>query len=261
MKILVCVKQVPDPDIELSIAPGEKWITVPEKSALRMNRYDAFALEEALGIKDSFPASSEISIDCVSVGSDNVRAILRRSLALGADSAFHIRAADSGCPDPFQTAALIADLAKGHSYNLILAGLMAEDDMHGLVGALVAEMLGYPCATAVMSQEINPGGTQIEVEREIEAGRREVVRLRLPAVLTIQSGINTPRYPALSSLLRAAKQEIATIDARRLTGPGRSVRITALSCPGIPAKGVFLEGTPPDKARALLDVFHAHSFI
>ncbi len=261
MKILVCVKQVPDAEETLAIDRQGLWITDQDSTVFRMNRFDEFALEEALRIKERFSEDAAVCIDSVSVGPPRVRVTLKKSLALGAENAFHIVAAEEGWLSPFDTATLIASLAEGAGYDLILAGVMAEDDMQGLVGSFVAEILGYPCATAVMHQEIEGGGKKIAAEREIEAGRRECLRLDLPAVLTVQSGINLPRYPTLSNVLRAKDQEIVTIAAGRLARLQKRERVVSLSYPETSSKGTFLEGTQRQKARALLQALHAKSFI
>ncbi len=260
MKILVCVKQVPDAEAPLSVDPRGDWITVPEGMVLRMNRFDTFALEEAVRIRERFPGREAVCIHSVSVGPPRVREVLKKSLALGADEAFHILLEGEGFVSPFETAGLIASLA-GADYDLVLAGVMAEDDMQGLVGSLLAECLGYPCATAVMHQRIDEDARRVSVQREIEAGRRECLELDLPAVLTVQSGINRPRYPRLTDALRARKQEPVTIEAGRLGALAQRERLVSLLRPRRSTRGVFLEGSARDKARALLQALHEESFL
>ena len=261
MKILVCVKQVPDAEERLSIDPGGTWITGRDTTVFRMNRFDEFALEEAMRIKERFSDSVDVSIDSVSVGPERVRSTLKKSLTLGAENGFHLLVKEEGYRSPFDTAALIASFAAGTGYDLILAGVMAEDDMQSLVGSFVAEMLGCPCATAVMYQEIRDDWQRITVEREIEAGRRERLQLNLPAVLTVQSGINSPRYPTLTHVLRAKDQEIVTISAESLAVLQNRERVVSLSYPEMSSTGTFLEGTAQEKARALLQALHGKSFI
>jgi len=261
MKILVCVKQVPDAEELLPIDPEGSWITGQDGMVFRMNRFDEFALEEAMRIKERFSGSIDVTIDSVSVGPERVRSTLKKSLALGAENGFHILVEEEGYLSPFDTAALIASFAGGGDYGLILAGVMAEDDMQSLVGSFVAEILGYPCATAVMYQEVRDDRKRITVEREIEAGRRERLRLNLPAVLTVQSGINSPRYPTLTNVLRAKDQEIVTISAGRLAVLQKRERVVSLAYPEISSQGTFLEGTAQEKAQALLQALHGKAFI
>ncbi len=260
MKILVCVKQVPDAEAPLCMDSRGDWITAPGDMVLRMNRFDAFALEEAVRIREHFQDTGAVVIHSVSVGPRRVRETLKKSLALGVEEAFHILLEGEGYVSAFDTAALIASFADG-DYDLILAGVMAEDDMQGLVGSLVAECLGYPCATAVMRQRMREDFRGIHVHREIEAGRRELIEMKLPAVLTVQSGINRPRYPRLTDVLRARKQEPVTIAAGRLAKPAARERLVSLSRPPRPSRGVFLQGSPREKARALLQALHEESFL
>jgi len=261
MKTLVCVKQVPDTEALLSIDPGGKWIAPQDATAFRMNRFDEFALEEAMRIKERFSGRIDVSIDSVSVGPARVRPTLKESLARGADNGFHIRVEEAGYISPFDTATLIAAFAEKGGYDLILTGVMAEDDMACLVGSLIAEILGYPCATAVISQKMKAEGRRIDVEREIEAGCRECLQLDLPAVLTIQSGINSPRYSSLSNVMRASRQKIPTISAEQLAARQKTEQVSALFYPEKRSGGKILEGTPREKAQVLLRELHGKALI
>ncbi len=261
MKILVCVKQVLDTEAPLSPDNQGKWVAQPEIADFRMNRFDEFALEEALLIKEQFSDQIDVTVDSVSVGPNRVRLTLKKSMALGADNGFHIQVDEAGYLSPFDTAALIAAFAAEGGYDLILTGVMAEDDMASLVGSFIAEIIGYPCATAIMQQEIRDRGKHIYVEREIEAGFREYLRLDLPAVLTVQSGINSPRYSSLSNVMRAKDQEIPTIPAEQLADIQKPEQVTSLYYPEMPSRGKVLNGTPQEKARALLRELHEKSLI
>ena len=261
MKLLVCVKQVPDSEGHLSISQEGSWVTYEDKTVFRMNRFDEFALEEALLIRDRISHAKKTSIDAISVGPPRARLTLKKAMAMGADEGIHIREDQDRYMSPFDTASLIAFYAKDKAYDMILAGVMAEDDMHCLVGQFIAEILEYPCATSVIHQEIINDGSEISVEREIETGRRECLRLKLPAVLTIQSGINTPRYPSLSNVIRARDQKIITIDAEKLQTLEKREELVLLSYPEPSSKGLFLEGTQREKAQTLLRILHEKSFI
>jgi len=260
MNILVCVKQVPDPELPLSISPDGTWIG-HEPKAFKMNHFDRFALEEAVLIRKGLLPEEKTCIDAVSVGPQRVAATLKRALAMGADNANHILLNDDSYMSPFDTASLIASWAKDKSYQLILTGVMAEDDMHCVVGQFIGEILAFACATSVIHQEIMDEGRGIYVEREVESGRRECLRLRLPAVLTLQPGINTPGYPSLSNMLRAADQEILTIGQGELPSLGQRDRLVSLRQPERSSRGVFMEGTMVEKARALVKIFHEKSLI
>jgi electron transfer flavoprotein beta subunit len=261
MKLLVCVKQVRDIDGPLSINQEGSWVAHEAKTAFRMNRFDEFALEEALLIRDHIAHDKQTSIDAVSVGPPRTTSTLKKAMAMGADAGIHILVGQDRYMSPFDTASLIASYAKDKAYDMILAGVMAEDDMCCLVGQFIAETLEYSCATSVIHQEIINEGREISVEREIESGRRECLRLSLPAVLTIQSGINTPRYASLSNIIRARDQKIITIDAGNLHTLGKREEIVSLSHPEHSLKGFFIHGTQREKAQKLLRILHEKSFI
>jgi len=260
MKLLVCVKQVPDSEAHLLINQEGSWIAHEDKTAFRMNRFNEFALEEALLIRDQNSHDEKTSIDAISVGPPRVSFTLKKAMAMGVDEGIHILEDQDRYMSPFDTASLIASYAKKKGYDLILAGVMAEDDMHCLVGQFIAEILEYPCATSVIHQKII-NDNEIYVEREIETGRRICLQLNLPAVLTIQSGINAPRYPSLSNVIRAKDQKIVPIDAQKLRIREKREELISLSYPEPSSKGLILDGTQREKAQALLRIMHEKSFI
>ncbi len=249
MKLLVCVRQVPDPEYPLRIDASRKWIEPLPRERYRMNRYDEFALEEALRIREAFPGTR---IEALSVGPKRAAGTVERALAMGADEGIHILLGDERYRMPQETAALIAAHAGSENYDLILAGVMAEDDMQGQVGPMIAALLGYPWSTAVMSQKLAPDDRRIDVERELEGGRREAVALSLPALLTVQSGINHPRYPALSHVLRARSQPLTTIDERAIAPPEACESVVCLEEPVPAASCTFLTGSGEQKAGELV---------
>ena len=261
MKLLVCIKQVPDSEVHLPINQEGSWVTYEDKTAFRMNRFDEFALEEALLIRDHISHDKQTSIDAVSVGPPGTTLALMKAMAMGADEGIHILGDQDSYMSPFDTASLIASYAKDKAYDMILTGVIAEDDMSCLVGQFIAEILEYSCATSVIQQEIINDGSEISVEREIESGRRECLRLNLPAVLTVQSGINTPRYPSLSNVIRAGDQKIITIDAENLQTLGKREELVSLSYPEPSLQGLFIDGTQSEKAQTLLRILHEKSFI
>jgi electron transfer flavoprotein beta subunit len=193
MEILVCIKQVGD--------NGD------------MNRFDAHALEEALELKEQLAAQNlgPISVDVVTVGPPEAGKIIRRAFGMGADRGYHIVNKETGYISSFVTASRLAVVAKKTSYDLILTGIMSEDMMEGQTGPMLAKIMGLPCATGVVKISLPAGDNAIEVEREMENGFRDCLVIRLPAVLTTQAGINTPRYPNLSNMLTAGQKEITSL--------------------------------------------------
>ncbi len=264
MKILVCVKQILDPESVFRISASGERIEVGPGALFRMNRYDEFALEEALRIREAFPGTR---IDALSAGPERTAQTVRRALEMGADEGIHLVLSDECYRTPFEIASLIGAYARDRQYDLILAGVMAEDDMQAQVGPMLAEILGYPGVTAVISIRLPHPSGAIHVERELEGGRREAFELTLPALLTLQSGINRPRYPALSHVLRARSQALITIDAAQtpaadpfsLTAPREW--IVNLEEPAPLKTGVILPGSPMEKAEKLLWILQERALL
>ena len=207
MKIAVLIKQVPGSDSAFRPSENELWIEEMQIQ-YEMNESDAYALEEALLIKEA-QGSGEVVVVCMGPSS-RVSKVLREALAKGADRAIHIVEDSPLETDPYQIANILSESVKSESFDLILSGLQSVDLGMGQTGVLLGTMLGMPTATLVMSTEIN--GDKIRVKRELESGWFQWVTLPLPACLSIQSGINTPRYPSLKGIMGAKKKEIKTIN-------------------------------------------------
>ncbi len=258
MNILVCTKQVPDSESSILIDDKAAWIRSEEISEFRMNRLDEFALEEAVRIKETF---SDATVDAISAGPDRSTEIIRRSIGMGADAGIHVDTGSGGYISSFEIASWIAEYARGKQYDLILTGAMSEDNMQGQVGPMIAKLLVRPCATAVIFEKIAPDKKKIYVEREIEGGSRDRLELPLPAVLTIQSGINTPRYPSLSNLLRANKQKLIQIHIADLAQRASAEKIAQIVYPQKTRAGTSLKGTAEEKARRLVDILRKRALL
>jgi electron transfer flavoprotein beta subunit len=258
MKILVCIKAVPETEAFIRIAPDARSIQTDPAAPLRMNCYDELALEQALLIRDDFP---DTRIEGISVGPKRSETILKRVLGLGADHGIHIRTDTEGCLSPALIAAWIAAVARGRGYDLLLAGVMSEDGLHGQVGPLIAEHLSLPCATAIVCTRIIPGNKIVSAERVPAEGLRDVLELSLPAVLTILGGVQKPRYPSLSNILRAKEQGLELITAAPPGSPGAHPQIIRFKYPQKTRAGRFLEGSPQQKAQELLSVLREKSFL
>ncbi|MBU0991233.1 MAG: electron transfer flavoprotein subunit beta/FixA family protein [Proteobacteria bacterium] len=258
MKILVCVKQVPYQGSPLEIQEDICWIRDHEDVAYCMNRYDEYAIEEALLLSESFP---DTHVDAVSVGPERVSKTLRKALAFGAGHGIHILARSEKPLSPFETASLIASYAKKENYDLVFTGVMAEDDMQCLVGPMLAKCLCIPCQTAAIKTILDPHAKKITVQSEVEGGFYETSALTLPALVTVQSGINIPRYPALSNVLRSKSQKLTVIDAESLSANSEREVLSDISLPEKPDKGVILTGLPEEKADRLLTILHEKSLL
>jgi electron transfer flavoprotein beta subunit len=258
MRILVCIKQVPDSDSPILIDENNAWIRSEEISEYRMNRLDEFALEEAVLIKELL---SEAKIDAIGVGTDRTQEVIKRSIGMGADTGIHLVTESDGYHSSFEIAAWIAEYVRGKQYDLILTGAMSEDNMQGQVGPMIAGRLSMPCATAVIFEKMASDKRTIYVEREIEGGNRGTLELKLPAVLTIQSGINTPRYPSLSNLLRANRQKLERVPVAELGHMPCHERLVRIVYPQKTRSGIVLTGTEEEKATQLIRIFREKALL
>ncbi len=249
MNILVCIKQVCETDSPIQINDYAGWIQTDAITGYKMNRLDEFAVEEAVLLKEAYP---ETTIDAITVGPDRSAEVIKRAIGMGVDHGVHINIESEGYMSPFAIASGIAGYARGKHYSLIFAGVMSEDLMQGQVGPMLAACLSLPWATAVIRQQLAQDTKSIFVEREIEGGSRDTLQLQLPAVLTIQSGINTPRYPSLSNLLRANKQKLETFQGKDLAQPEQRENVVRVTYPEKSRSGTFLAGTRLEKANQFI---------
>jgi electron transfer flavoprotein beta subunit len=240
MKILVCLKQVPDTETKIKVAadgksldPADvKWITSP---------YDEYALEEALRLKES--AGAEVT--AATVGDDRAKDILRNAFALGADNAVLIKGDGQG--DTLAIASILASYAKDKGFDLVLSGNKGIGGDNSAVGPMLAEMLGFAQANVVVKLEVADG--KFRAEREIEGGT-EVVEGSLPAVITAQKGLNEPRYASLKGIMAAKKK---TMEEVEISGHAPATSVSGMALPPARPEGRKLEGDAAAQAKALLD--------
>jgi electron transfer flavoprotein beta subunit len=246
MKIVVCIKQVPARDALLVIAEGG-WIRETD-IGFEMNEPDSFALEEALRLKEKHTGE----VIAVSMGPERVKQTIKEALAKGADRGMHIVDDKVHTLDPLGAAKLLAAAIEREKPDLVLTGLQSDDHGFGQTGVLLADRLGLPHATLIM--QIGVEGDRLRVKRELEAGWFQWVELPLPAVLTIQSGINKVRYATLKGIMSAKKKEIATISRESLGVTHEPTqRIERIYVPTKTKKTEFLTGTPKEAAAKLLE--------
>ncbi|NOZ73960.1 MAG: electron transfer flavoprotein subunit beta/FixA family protein [FCB group bacterium] len=211
MKIGVLVKQVPGSEASLRIQPDQSWI---DESTLEfeMNESDSYALEEALQICEK---TGEGEVVAISMGpAVRTTKVLREALAKGAHRAIHIVEEMPYEIDPMLVGQIIKNAIAEEQFDLLLSGLQSNDLSQGQTGLLVGEMLGMNTATLIMETEIQDGS--IRVKRELEGQWFQWITIPLPAVLTIQSGINQPRYPSLKGIMGAKKKEIKAVSKEDL---------------------------------------------
>lgn len=248
MKSLVLVKQVPDANSVFRINAEGTWIDESNLS-FAMNEYDRYALEELLKLKDAGKLEEVVAL---TVGQKEAGSVLRTCLAMGADRAIHVKHDAPSKVDPLSIARIIVAATRDEGFSLILAGLQADDDNHTQIGGLVAGLLDWPSATAVMALELREGGT-LRVERELENNELQVIDLTLPAVLSVQTGINSPRYATLKGIMGAKKKPMTSLSATDLGVEAASgMRSVSLSPPPTGKGAEVLSGSPDEVAAQLV---------
>ena len=208
MKIIVAIKQVPVRDSQLRVEANGRWIQEADLS-FEINEPDAYALEEALQLKEKH--GGEVIALCA--GPARAAQTIREALAKGADRAIHIEE-DILTLDTLGVAKLLAGAVKAENPDLILTGLQSDDLGYGQTGVVLAELMGIPSSTIIMQVEVN--GASIRVKRELEDGWFQHITMPLPAVLTIQSGINKLRYATLMGIKKAKSKEIKRVTLAEL---------------------------------------------
>ena len=249
MKIVVAIKQVPERDAQVHIDSSGKWI---DESNIQwaLNESDAYALEEALQLKEKH--GGEVVV--CSAGPARVAQVIREALARGADRGIHVEDDALASADAFVTSAALAAAMKDEAFDLILTGLQSDDQGFAQVGVVLAERLGLPHATIIMEVQADPSasgpGGALRVKRELEGGWFQWVSMPLPAVLTIQSGINQLRYATLKGIMAAKKKEIRTMPMPAGVAPRQ--KIVSLYVPEKGKKTQMIEGSPADAAKELV---------
>jgi len=247
LKIIVCIKQVPAKDAPLRIEEGAAWIREADIS-FETNEPDSFALEEALRLKEKHGGE----VIALSMGPERVKQTIKEALAKGADRGIHILDGAFHQLDPLNSARALAAAIQKENPDLVLTGLQSDDHGFGQSGVLLAELLDRPHATIIMSIEVTDG--RMKLKRELEAGWFQWMECPLPAVLSIQSGINKVRYATLKGIMAAKKKEIATI-ARESLGVDATPtqKIERIYVPQKTKKTEFLQGTAKEAAAKLLE--------
>ena len=207
MKIIVLMKQVANKDAVLRIGPDEKWINEADISQ-QTNESDGYALEEALRVKE---AKGEGEVIVCSLGPQSAKTVIKDALARGADRAIHVVHDTPNKLSPYQIAMAIADAIREEKADLVFTGLQSDDASYGQTGVVLAELLGIPHATIVIEVDRGSLGDTLRVKRELESGWYQWFTYKLPALLTIQSGISQIRYASLKGIMAAKKKEIRDV--------------------------------------------------
>jgi len=251
MEIIVCVKRVPlTQEVDLEINPQKTDIR-KDMLAYSINEWDNYAIEEAVLLKEKHGGN----VTAVTVGSEEDEEVLRRCLAMGADKAIRI---DPGklSLDSVAVSKTLAQVIKGMPHDLVLTGVQADDVNEGSVGTMVAELLGLAHASVVRAVDSEGDGATVRVE--LEGGVDEVSKIKTPALLCIQTGINEPRYVSIMGIRKAAKKELNVVKVEDLGLPLEDLApwttVEQLYLPPETEGAEFIEGDPATVAEAILRI-------
>jgi len=255
MDIIVCVKHVPETaEADLRIDATGKAI---EKSVLvfDINEWDDYALEEAVRLKEKFGGT----VTAVTLGSEEADATLRKCLARGADVAIRLSDPKFEGSDGYATAKILSRAVKGLPFNLILTGGQAGDDGYAVVGAILGELLGVSHATMVKKIEVN--GDVARVNRELEGGFEEILEVKLPAVFSVSTGINEPRYVSIMGTRKAMQKEIKVVglsgtelSENEVGEAGSWIKVEKMYVPPVEKQAEFLKGSPDEIASKIAEI-------
>ncbi len=246
MKILVCIKQVPDMESKFSL-DGTWYSTVD--LAWRMNEYDEFGVEQAVSLKEQLK-DGDITVLCI--GPARVKETMKKALAMGCDRGVHIEDDDSAGRDPFTIASIIAEFARDKEFDLIFCGMQSQDRASAQVGIMTAEILSIPAVSTIVDFKYESG--TIQVKRELEGGTKSLVSTTTPALLTCQLGLNSPRYPTLPNIMKAKKKELLSLPVADFLKEASRQETAEIFFPEKKSGGLILEGDPAELAEELLRI-------
>ena len=255
MNIVVFVKRVPETaDADLSIDKSGRDI-VKSGLVFDLNEWDSYAMEEAILIKEKQGGT----VTVLSMSGEESNETLRKCLAMGADDALRLTDPAFAGSDGYATAKVLAAAIQKIPFDLILTGTQAEDDGYAQVGVVLAALLGLPHASLVNHLEVYD--RKINVHRELEGGLEEVLEIDLPAVVTVQTGLNEPRYVSIMGIRKVAKKEIKTykaldlhLKAEEVGLSGSGIRVERISLPPVGEGAQILEGKMEEIAGKVLDI-------
>lgn len=258
MNIIVCVKQIPNPELQFRVREDGRDI-VREGLTYQVNGPDEYALEEAVRMKERYGGK----VTALSAGPERVKEVLRQSMAKGADEAVRIDLREGWEFDPSVVATVLAKAIEGMEYDLILTGVQSEDYAHASSGPLIASLLGIPHASVAAKVELKEG--RVKVHRELEGGLQEVLSLPLPALLTVQFGINEPRYASVATILKATRQPIREVNLENLgiaeAGLSMGISVKRMYVPEETHKAEMIDGTPEEVAKRLMTILREKGLV
>lgn len=251
MNIIVCIKRVPmTQEVDLEIDAGGKKVKT-DALAYVINDWDNYCIEEAVRLQESLGGS----VAAITIGGEDDEEVLRRALAMGADRAVRIDP-EGREMDAFVISRILAKAIQGMPFDLILTGVQADDDNSAAVGIMLAEHLGVSHAAVVTGITPTPGEARVRVE--LEGGMDEVSRIQLPSLLTIQTGINEPRYVSIMGIRKAGKKELTVIPLADLglseDDLAPRTRIEEVFLPPETTGAEMIEGDPDTVASELIRI-------
>ena len=251
MKICVLIKQVPDKDSPLTIA--DDHLSLDDNNITWVsNESDNYALEEALLLKEKHDGE----VVACTLGSESSRQVLKDAMAKGADRGIFLSDSKFDSLDVLSIAKVFASALKDENFDLIMTGLQSDDQGNSQLGILIAELMNMSNASLVMSTEVLDNNT-IKVKRELEDGWFQWTTLSLPASISIQSGLNTPRYATLKGIMMVKNKTVDEFNGESIPGLDLSsqAKLKKMYVPEKSKETVFIDGTPDEIAGKLVDVF------
>lgn len=249
MKIVVAVKQVAVLGDEVELAGDERDV---DRGYLdfALNEWDACANEEALRVRERLDGEGEVVV--VTVGDREADQALRRCLAMGADRAIRVWSSELAGADPITVARALARVIEPEEPDLVFAGVQSSDSVQGATGTALAELLGLPRVAVVTKVEFDHASRSVTVDRELEGGLIDVTEVDTPALLTIQTGTNEPRYATLRAIKQAEQQEIQVVEPD--VSPAPAYRIRRMFVPPRGERAEMLDGTPAEIAQRIAGI-------
>lgn len=252
MNILVLLKQTFDTEEKIILKDGQ---ISEEGVEFVINPYDEYAVEEAIKIKEEL--GGEVTI--LSIGPERTETSIRTALAMGADKAILVDDPEV-FGDEYTTAKVLANLIKGETYDLIIAGNVAVDDGSGQVPQRISELLGIPVISTAVKIELN--GNNVTVHRDVE-GDTEIVEAELPVIITAQQGLNDPRYPSLPGIMKAKKKPLERKNGGEIgvsnTDIGAKTETKTIYLPPKKEAGKILTGELNNQAKELVQLLHSEA--
>ena len=246
MKVVVCVKQVGSLGDEVEFTDDERDVD-SDYLDFALNEWDSYAAEEALRLRD---AAGEGEVVAVTLGDEDTEDAMRRALAMGVDRGVRVWSDELAGADPITVARALAEVVRAESPDLVLCGVQSSDAVQAATGTALAEELGLPRVAVVTKLEVGNGTAT--VHRELEGGLVDVVEVDTPALLTIQTGINEPRYATLRAIKQAEQQEIEVREPGDLGAP--SARVRRMFVPPKGEGAEILDGDPAAIAGRIKEI-------